>query len=303
MANPFGSESPHWQAAMEHYHWDRLEEAFGEVQAHGIGEGGGLLRWYRAIEAETVSRRKSIQIEVAPWLTFEYIPEEVMELGPKLAARLVAACDAVAQRLAWTHSERTLVSVLAEEVDAPWAAHPYGYCVSKEPYEKICLPNYLVDDLEEFGQAVAHEYGHVISSALADGYAPRWLEEAISVLLERDVESEAWDAFRTGRYPWLTPNELELALEGTTDETDDGDHELWRAYQQAGLLGRYLVSLGEERRLGDLLRQLADESFWRNLRLVLTGKERVDGALRRIYGFDANGLFQSALHWVCQTHD
>jgi hypothetical protein len=302
LANPHASDSPHWVAALEHYHWDRLEDAYREALNHGVGEAGSLLRWFRIIEAETLTRRLSTQIEVTPWLSFEYVPGEVRQLRDVLVQLAVQACDQVADRLGWTHVDKTHLAILAGETEGPWAANPYGYCVSKEPYEKICLPNYLIDEPEEYAQAVAHEYAHVISMALADGYAPRWMEEAISVLVERKFDREAWEKFLSGEATWHAPQELELVLEARQDETEEGEDEIWFAYQQAGWIGRYLVSLGDERKLGTLLREVANEGLWRNLSLMVTGRERLDGALRAVYGLDSRRLFREAYAWM-QTQD
>lgn len=169
---------------MEYYHLDRLEAAYAEIRDWGIGEAGSLLPWYRVIEAELLTRKKGVQLPLRPWLRFEYVAAEVLDSRDMLAAKILDACDEVARHFEWSHGEETLISLLAKEADAPWATYPYGYCSHKEPYEKICLPSYLMEDPEEFTQAVVHEYAHVVSEALSDGQAPRWLEEAISVFLD-----------------------------------------------------------------------------------------------------------------------
>jgi hypothetical protein len=296
VANPVGSDAPHWQAALEHYHWDRLEEAYREIFEHGIGEAGSYLRWYRLIEAEAITRRNSRVEQVTPWLTFEYIPDEVGPFRVELVEAMLRAADEVAVRLGWQHGQKTYLSILAEETDAPWATNPFGYCITKEPYEKICLPSYLIDDTEEFKQAVAHEYAHVISGTLSDNNAPRWLEEAVSVLAERRFDEPARQEFVQGIEPWLDPNELELMIEGSAEEEDEDS--VWLAYQQAGWIGRYLVSLADEKKLGVLLREHADESLIRNLKLALTGRDRFDGALRAVYGMSARQLFDQTLKWL-----
>jgi len=298
MSNPHVLDSSHWHAALEHYHCDRLPEAYTQILEHGIGEAGGHLRWYRVIEAETITRQKSVTQKVNDWLAVEYVPEEVLDITASLE-RITVACDAVAARLGWEHGEATLISILAEETDAPWASHPYGYCVHKEEFEKICLPNYLLDDPDEFSQAVAHEYAHVISEALGDGYSPRWLDEALSVLIEHRFDAESWEAFCHGTAEWLSPGDLELTLEAGGDE-DEGEDVIWRAYQQAGWIGRYLSSQKEEREFGRLLRKVADESPAWNFGRVLKGQDRVDAALRFVYGVGVNQLFRDALAYLRQ---
>lgn len=274
-----------------------MEAAFDAIEEHGIGEAGANLRWYRLIEAETVSRRKSVQVKVNEWLTFEYVPREILDLHSSLIERALDACNEVAKRLDWDHSEQTLVSILAQETEADWAASPYGYWVHKEPYEKICLPNYLVDDPEEYSQAVAHEYAHVISAALSDGYSQRWLDEALSVLIERRFDEDTWQGFRDGSIPWLSAGDLEHTLEGQSEEEGTKD-EVWNAYQQAGWIGRYLSERGDDTKLAALLRKVSDESPGWNIPRLFLGRDRVDAALRSIYGFGSRDLFARTLEWL-----
>ena len=297
MANPHAPDTPHWEAAFEHYYQDRIVEAFREIRDHGVGEAGELLRWSRVIEAEAITRRKSRILSIMPWLSLEYVPSETMGFEDLLGQRILDACTEVANRLGWEHSVNTMFSVLAEETDAPWATNPYGYCVSKEPYEKICLPSYLVDDPSEFRQAVAHEYAHVISSDIAEEYAPRWVEEAVSVLVERRFDVDTWQSFCTRSSLWLSPSDLESVLVDRSD--DDGTkEEIWMAYQQAGWIGRYMASLRGESGLGEFLREIANESPKFNLLQTLSGKDRTDGALKRVYGLSKRDLFRKAYQWV-----
>ena len=47
------SDSAYWHAAIEHFHWDRMEESARLVADRGVGDAGSMLRWLRAIEAES----------------------------------------------------------------------------------------------------------------------------------------------------------------------------------------------------------------------------------------------------------
>ncbi|MDR3689482.1 MAG: hypothetical protein P4L46_08900 [Fimbriimonas sp.] len=301
MANPHAGDTPHWEAAFDYYYQDQVEAAFAEVTESGVGEGADLLRWYRVIEAEFVTRKKSRTIDVTPWLQMEFVPDQLMGLEEELAQRTLAACDEVAQRIGWSHGSQTLLSILASETEAPWAANPYGYCVSKEPYEKICLPNYLVDDPLEFGQAVAHEYAHVISTNIADEYAPRWVEEAVSVLVERRFDRGTWSDFKADRTRWLSERELEFALTDRTEDEEARKEEIWNAYQQAGWIGRYLAELKGENSLGAFLREIANESPVANILRSFRGQDRTDRALRQVYGVSKRELFDRAYDWMCQA--
>jgi hypothetical protein len=290
-------DTTRWESAIEHYHWDRLEEAYELIRHHGIGDAGSYIRWYRLIEAEHLSRLRSASIELAPWLRFEYVPEDVSGLSQHLANSALKSCEEIGRRLGWDHEVPTLIAVLAKEVDVPWSTHPFGYCADKYPYGKICLPDHLVDEPEEFAEAVAHEYAHVISSNLADGHAPRWLEESVSVLAEGHLDEEPAGKFRNDRSLWLSPDNLELAF-SIPDEDDPDGQQVWMAYQQAGWIGRYLASIAPEKKLGDLLREHANESVWRNLTLKLSGKERFDGAIEAVYRRTTSELFEEAYDYL-----
>ena len=300
MSNLHLSEAAHWEAAFEHYQWDRLEAAYDLIREHGVGEMGTLLRHYRLIEAEMITRQKSRVLQVNEWLTLEYVPKDVMGLEAQLGVKVVRGCNEIASRLGWTHGQPTRIAILAEETDADWSTYPYGYCATKEPYEKICLPNYLLDEPDEFHSAVAHEYAHVISSNLSDGNAPRWLEEAVSVLAEGGIDEEIAGEFRDGKCEWLSPDALEKLLESR------GDDELvvalvLRAYQQSGWIGRYLCSIGGDAGLRKLLIEHANDKVLTNLKLRFMGRDRVDGAMREVYGQSVRKVFENTLKYLVES--
>lgn len=296
MGNPFTDDEAIWDAALELYDQDLIAEAFETIGSYGVGDGGSCIRWYRVIEAEATTRAKSRIDKVNDWLSIEYVSQEVRELRDDIVGRAVAACDEIASQLGWFHSSPTLLSILAEETEGPWATNPFGYCVHKDPYDKICLPNYLVDDPVEFSQAVAHEYAHVISDSLSDGNAPRWLEEAVSVLAERQFEKNAWERLREDDEAWLSASDLDWMIQGPGSDGDED--EIWLAYQQCGWLGRYLVSLKGNDGLSQLLREHANESVGRNLWLTLRGRNRCDAALRAIYSLSLYDLFKFGRLWL-----
>lgn len=287
-----------WEVAIGHYDWDHMAEAYAAAVDAGIEDSGEDLFWFRLIEAEWTTRRRARIDRVADWLEIEWIEAEAPRPFKPWISRAVRAMDEVARRLRWEHAAPTRVAILAEETDAPWAAHPYGYCADKHPYEKICLPPYLYDEPDEFSQAVAHEYAHVISLNLTQGLAPAWLEETISVLAERNFDDQALAEFRSGQAPWLTPSELEGAFGVDLDPSEDDEDRSWLAYQQAGLIGRYLMSLGPEERLADLLRAHVGLGALARLRSSLGGASRTDAALRNVYGLGERELFERARDWV-----
>jgi hypothetical protein len=286
-----------WTQVLELYHHDRVVEAWELAQREGIGADAGYLSWYRLIEAEAITRAKGKIVQLRDWLRLEVVPSDIGILEPDIVRAVEETCDHIAQELEWEHGAPTMVSILAAECDAPWATNPFGYCADKYDFDKICLPDYLVDDDAELRQAVAHEYAHVISLNLSLGHAPRWLEEAISVLTEGELDPEVLDRFRTVPEAWLSPGDLETAFSRTEEE--DGDtgtaaDEVWCAYQQAGVIGHYLKAQGGAGSLGKMLRLHADEHLWRNLWHTVIGRTRTDFALEKCYGFDTRALFQAA---------
>lgn len=313
-------DSSRWEAAFELYHHNKVEEAFVLVRDAGVGPWAAHLKWYRIFEAEWMSQRRSERAELEPWLTLEFIPNELEPLRPEVEARIRRATSDLGGRLGWDHERPVLLAILAEEADAPWATNPYGYCMEMADFDKICLPHHLLTDLDEFEQAVAHEYAHVISATLSEGLAPVWLEEAVSVLSERSFDPEALEAFRSGGEPWLGPDELDgqfddlsrpdtfedapswMGIENPAADAgpgEDEEWEVWLAYQQAGLIGAYLAGLENERRLGELLRAHAPRSgFLAGLAAQLRGTSRTDHALRRTYGLSEADLFEQTLAWV-----
>jgi hypothetical protein len=290
-------ESLPWKHVLELYEWDRLEEAFQSAESAGMGYGGAYARWYRSLEAEYVTRVRGQRKKLNDWLEFEWVPEALGDRLAVLEATALSGCDEVASRLGWQHEAATLITILSEEADTPWATLPYGYCVDKYPYEKICLPHRLVGDLRQFKQAVVHEYAHVICLNLTLGRAPRWLEEAVSVLAEWNFDPEMLERFRRGSQQWLKPGVLEAVLEAYQEEAT-GAVTLWGAYQQAGWIGRYLTSLGDEKRLASLLREHRNESVRKNLWSLLRGSNRTDLALREIYGLSESQVFRNTLNWL-----
>lgn len=284
-------DSVAWKAAFEHYNWDRLAEAWELVEEFGVGEASVNLGFYRLIEGEWRTRDRSDIVRVNPWLQVELILDEVGSDQANLIDLLVRACDQVAERLDWQHGPETLISVLAAEVDRPWATNPYGYCVDKHPYEKICLPYHLLDQPGQLFEATAHEYAHVVSLNLSQGRVARWLSEAVSVLIERPENRYASRKFRSGAWQWRRPEELE----GMFNVNSEDIAGVQMAYAQSGLIGRFLASQpGGEAKLSELLAELAKNNLWSDFRRQFAGRSRADAALRSVYGLSEDQVFDHA---------
>lgn len=310
-----------WTAALQLDRKDKVVEAFDLLRGAGLDQWAHYLKVYRMIEAEAITRTRASVEQAAPWLSLEFIPYEVGQAQHAMRRMIGEACDTVAQRLGAIHEHPTRITIIAEECDVPWATNPYGYCADKDPHAKVCVPVRLLDDPPEFMQTIAHEYAHVISLSLSQGRAPKWLEEAVSVLAEREFDEGCWRDFVEDHADWLTPGELELEFgfvrypdaaaagwsdpmllpEGPSVEVADDADAMYLAYQQAGFIGRYLLGRGSERSVGEVLRHIGSDSLWRGLGVALSMRSRTDDALRRVYGFGEADLFARTLAWLRAT--
>lgn len=286
-----------WKVVYDHYYWDRLQEAFEAASELGAGSGGHGLVGYRMIEGEWITRAAGVVHQVAPWLHIEVIPDEQAEPIERLSDRVIDACDAVAARFGFEHGPSVMVSALAAESNVPWMPGRHGYCIDKHPYDKICIPHYSLFDHDDLHHVVQHEYAHVVSLNLSQGRCPMWLDEAVAMVAGGGVERRAWRLMSAGVAAWRGPIELDLAFRRNREE-DVEREDVWLAYQQSAVIGFYLASLKGERALGELMRGLANNSFWSDLMLRIRGRTEVDEALRETFGIGEEEAFVKAREWL-----
>ncbi|AIE88010.1 hypothetical protein OP10G_4642 [Fimbriimonas ginsengisoli Gsoil 348] len=258
----------------------------------GVGATGAYEGWYRLIEAETVTRRQSEEIAVNDWLTLESSAH-----SHELAHLTVEACENVARRFGFANRPKTMVTLLAEETDAPWAVGRFGYMMDKYPYDKICIPAGAAASFHGFQEVVSHEYAHVGVLDVTQGRAPHWLNEAVAMLAEQSSDLRMRRAFASGEARWLSPRGLEL-VHTARRQGEPHPAKTWRAYQQSAWIGRYLVSLKGEEGIGELLRAFSDNSIWTEIKMRVTNQPPADEALRQVYGMSEQAVFDQALAWI-----
>lgn len=285
-----------WRAAIEAYHWDKVEEAYQMAIDLGIGGSAGFEGWFRLIEAEATTRARAEVQRLTDWLQLETIPEEATFVDD-LPERVLEACDGIAQRLGWTHGPQTRVAVLTAEADAPWAIGRYGYMADKYPYDKICVPERALHHPGELRSTIAHEYAHVIVLNATEGKAPTWLDEAIAMLAEPNPDLRARRAFATGEAEWLDPIELDRAFHAER-RAGENSRRVYFAYQQSAWIGRYLASLAGEAEIFKLLHGFANNSMLTEVKMRVTGQHPADEALREVYGMSETEAFAEALNWI-----
>ncbi len=284
-----------WREVIKAYNWDRLEAAYEMTLSFGMGSDGSRGIFFRRIEAEFLTRKASVQEKVNAWLTVEYIPDQNPN-PPALIQGIVAACDEIARRLNWAHGPPVMVSVIAEEADAPWMPGRNGYFIDKYPYDKICIPNFSAQDPYRLHSVVIHEYTHEIVQDLTRGKAPTWLNEMVAVTAQGGPSPEVVAKYASGQLSWLDPARLQRQF--VREYAGQGDWDRYNAYQQSACIGKYLVDLKGEQAIGDLLRAFSDNSFLKELAMRAMNSSPSEEALKQVYGMGEKDLFERALEWL-----
>lgn len=285
-----------WKTVMDLYYLDRMPEAYEFALSLGAGDSAFGTRIYRMVEAEFRAREYGEIRELGEILRVEGptgMPDEAWEFFESAVQEEFAA---VCQRLEYTPIEKVMVSLMIPESDAPWTPYRHGFCVDKEPYEKVCLPMGLIGNQRQFRSALRHEFAHVVNLNLAQGLMGNWMEEAIAMRMGDEFDSRYVDQIRQGIATWMEPKELSDMFSG--DRRGEARESVWWAYQQAGSIGRYLVSLKGEAALGDLGRGFANNSVLHDLKMRVMGQSAEDEALREVFGKREVEVFSEALEWV-----
>ncbi|MCW5947579.1 MAG: hypothetical protein KIT74_11185 [Fimbriimonadales bacterium] len=282
-----------WDAIVHLYDEDRVVEAFEAAKVAGLGPTASMAQWYRTLEAEAITRERARIQPLNRLLDFEFIPGE----ADGLQSSVLHAVQHASATLLYEPAVSALITILAEEADAPWATHPGGYASPRVPHIKVCIPHRVTRSQEELHKTVAHEFAHVITMQYTKDEAPRWVEEGVSVYVEDTFDPIDREDFASGRIDWLDWVELESEF-GLPDDTPEDQDAQWLAYQQSGWVIRSLVDRYGRPKLAEFLKQHGDESFWRNLAAGLQGQTRTDEAMRRVYGFTVDHAFAEALEYL-----
>jgi hypothetical protein len=295
----FGSlgEYGDFNEALELYYHDKLESAYALVEAMGAGSLAHGLGIYRMIEAEWATRSASTRVGSGDWLEIEWIPGEVSWTVDEIDEAVRRACDQVCLAFGWSVGPPTLFTVLARSADAPWTPGRHGYCVDMYPYEKVCLPNYLLNDPAEFAAAVRHEFAHVMTVNRAQGLCPRWFDEAVAMVADGTRNKPQWRRFRERHDPWRSLHALDAAFREDR-ENFAGQRAVLQAYTQSHVIGEFLASLRGTRALGDCLDRFSPVGFWAALSMRLQGRPAVDIALKKSYGLEGETVNERAFGWL-----
>lgn len=279
-----------WDSIFQLYDEDRIVEAFEAAGRAGLGPTASMAPWYRTLEAEASTRRNSIVRDISANVQLEYVPAEIADPTETVRAAILRAKTI----LRYNDQHPALITILAEEADAPWATHPGGYASPRIPYIKICIPYRAAMRAEEFFKTVAHEFAHVITMRYTKDEAMRWVEEGVSVYIEDTFDPIDRRDFASGEVEWLDWESLEGEFDLTDDTPDDQDA-IWLAYQQSAWVIRYLAKTFGDHKLVEFLKAHGDESFWHNVSARLAGQTRTEAAMRRTYDISVDEAFDSAL--------
>jgi hypothetical protein len=284
---------PMWQAVQALYLKDKVIEALAEAD-----KLGGLDSNHLYAEAEV--RSKGTQFKLKSSLTVEMIESEVGHDSKHILDTIFQACDGVSKRFGWDGQVAARVSLLPQDVEAPWMPGRWGYYIQKEPFGKICLPHHLISDLPELARTVRHEFMHHVSKNLTNGHIQRWLGEAMSTFAEDRLDRQTWAEFQTGKAEWLPVHQLN-AIVSTDNRDSDRRASIWRGYTQANLVVRFLATMGGDLKLTEFLRAIGDESFLHNLENQILWRSSTDAAFRTVYLYSEDEVFDLAKAWVLTT--
>jgi hypothetical protein len=284
-----------WKEVMEAYYQDRLDAAFKVASTLGADFGGVGALLFRQIEGEYLTRKAATQLKPTEWLTLEFVADEVPHAAD-LQVPILNACDDIAERLDWKHSAPIMISVLTQEADAPWSVGRFGYFVDKYPYDKICIPFRSTQDLKDLREVVLHEYAHAIVLNLAEGHAPRWLDEMIAMHAQGGPDPRFAKGFASGQMRWLDPDALNVQY--IAEREGKSGQQVLYAYQQSACIGAYLNKTRGEESFSKLLRSFSDNSFVQELAMRAANIKPADEAIKETYGINERQLFQQALEWL-----
>lgn len=247
-----------------------------------------------SVKVEAEARRDGTQIKLRPWLTLEVVESDLGDRLEPIKQLIIEACVSVAKWCGYDFSIPVMVTILPASYESAWSNSRWGYFVPKVKYGKICLNSHLVDNLTELKSTTAHEFMHHISATLSHDEISHWLSEGLSTYVESRDSSRAVAYFRADESAWLDPTQLEGAV-GNDSLDERGLKRVSLAYSQANLIVQYLTTLAPPARLIDLLKAIGDESVLVNLENELLLRNRVDGALRHVYGISESKIFADTL--------
>lgn len=284
------SDATYWRSVFGLLLKDDVAGAHELAMQLGIGQsasGEGILRM---IEAEWDVRVRGTVLSADRSRSVEFLPEEAPHIEG-IVYKLGELETEFRNRFYWHDEVPLRITLLSENVDAPWATARYGYCAQREPYYKICIPYHAVADEQRFSDVFVHEFAHVCSLSTSAGRIPNWLGEGFSVHASGEHSESSRSRLIRERNSWLDRQELELRF-GPAVELDSSAK--WLAYQQAGWITRYLTTLQPERKLLELFRRFGDESFWLNVKFLVPATDRTAEAVHHVYGKNVDEIFVQA---------
>lgn len=282
-----------WKRVFELQHADRVDEAFALARKAGLGSFGDFMDSFRMVEAEGGTRTRSTLRTLTDDLSLEVVQEELPFSLDELMSLITVATRSVLDMLNVQKHNPTLLTILSREYDGPWIPDPHGYFESRAPYEKICLPAYLLDDVAELDSAIRHEFAHVVVATTTDGRASSWVHEGVATFCANELELDARLEFASGKSPWVRPDELNLLF--AQDVREVHEKSLWAAYQQAGWIVHTLSASFGADKLFQFLTEHKEERMLSMAFAQLLQRSDTQRALRSVYGMREPQLFAFVL--------
>lgn len=284
------SDATYWRSVFGLLVKDDVAGAHELAVQLGIGQSATGTSMIRMIEAEWDVRVRGKILTADRSRSIEYLPDEVPHIEG-IIYKLGELESDFRNRFDWHEVVPLRVTLLSENVDAPWATARFGYCAQRDPYYKICIPYHAVRDEQRFGDVFVHEFAHVCSLSTSAARVPNWLGEGFSVHASGEHSETARSHLLRRPDLWLDRHELELRF-GPGTELDSPSK--WFAYQQSGWIVRFLATLQSEKKLLELFRRFGDESFWLNVKFLVPSADRTADAVQHVYEKHVDEIFAEA---------
>ncbi len=212
----------HLQMAERLWREDRLEQAAAAMSA-AFSSGLPASHQFdlqRMIDAELATRRRCVRVRLS-----EELELEAASLQPAWRTAVGAvACQAIRDVTRALDVRWPMPVLLTLVPDSSWVTFVharYGYFATRSDRLKVVLPPSSAQLGGVLRSACLHEIAHAGVAVMAQGRAPRWLDEGIAVWVESDSRP-AGDI--VGAWPrFASADALSGALEGHAMSLDGRD--------------------------------------------------------------------------------
>lgn len=288
--------SVHWDAALNLFDQDKVEEAWNLIKDADIGDGANLMEAAHIIEGEYLTGLRSQILTVAPDLEVEAIESELPCSLQQLGEMARSGRNRVANVLGNLQGH-LLVTVLSREAMTPAPFAELGYVRPSALGFKMCISPEASGNTALLESAIASLEAARAAFQMSDGKAAPWLLTAAMAASGERVQPGTRRSFCAGELPWLKPKDLSARVAGRSSE-EERLPTFRVARSQSLLIGQHVME-----KLGDRgLRRLIAFHVPRDpiqFMAALFAADATKAACKWVYGYAPEKLFEDALASAC----